>query len=81
VLVLEPASLMTGDESKAGCPVRLLVHVGKASGAQGMEETLVADGSSPEPGLLLNHVCGSHDVPVLGEFGLNSLSSGRVCPR
>ena len=34
-----------------------------------MEETSVADGPPPKPGLLSNHVSGSHGVPALGELG------------
>ena len=68
MLVLELVSRVRGDKSETGHPI--VVRVGsEVSSAQELEETLVADGPSPEPGLLSNHVGGSHGVPALGELG------------
>ena len=65
-----------GDNSEGGHPIRLFIHVGsEVSGAEELEETPIADGPSPEPGLLSNHVYGSHWVPALGDVVLNSFSS------
>ena len=71
MVVLKSMPFMMGGKSENnGHPVRFLVYDGnKVLRAKELEETLVTDGPSREPGLLLDSLNGYHWVPTLGELG------------